>query len=815
MQITYPENFEDKVGFSQIRRILTDLCKGKAGKELVENMSFSVNYKEIKFRLSITDEMIHIVNIKNDFPELKYSHTKDTLKKLSVSNYSLQLHDIVVIRDNLELLRKLKHFYKKQKPELYPLLKKHCNNIVFPDFVLNKINTCISSKGEIKDSATPELKAIRADYTVEKNKLIKTTNSILQKIRKNGWIDEDLSATYVNGRLVLPIASTHKRKIKALVHDVSATGKTSYIEPQEVIDINNGLRELELKEKRETEKILMDLTKAIRPYSDNLKSISYYLGELDFIMAKALFAIKTKSIIPSVTEKPCLELDSARHPLLYLKIKDKTVPNGFTLNENSRILVVSGPNAGGKSVALKTAGIISYMTQCGLPVPVRGTSLIGIFEKFFIDVGDDQSIENDLSTYSSHLLNMKFFLKNADNKTLVLIDEFGAGTDPLIGGTIAESILEELNKKKVFGFITTHYSNLKVFAANNEGIENAAMMIDNTKMKALFVLEQGKPGSSYAIEIAQRTGLPANIIDQIKSKTGQDNTKLDKFIRDTLRDKKYWDRKRKKIKEQEKKLEATLEKYIKELEEISKGKKKIINEAKAESQNILKSVNKKIENAIKEIKEAEADKEVTGKIRSEIESLKNEISEKKSTAGNELDETIKSLKIRHQKISTHKQTDKKESQDTTEIKIGDKVKISGQSVVGEVVEINKKNIVICYGNIYTTVPVKRAEKVSKKSQNPQSKSTGITSNVSEAYSNFKPYIDIRGKRVEETIPIITELIDNAVMLNFQELKILHGKGDGILRQHIRQFLKTFPEVKECYSEDVRFGGDGITIVKLK
>jgi len=735
------------------------------------------------------------------------------------------LIDLIDIRTILDNSKSLILFFKRDDKNEFPVLGTKTNNLVFPKYLSDRIDSVLSKSGKIKDSASPVLKEIRKRLFESQNNVSKSLNSILGKIRANGWVSRDLSATMVNGRLVLPIESTFKRKLEGLIHDESASGKTSYIEPREVVELNNTIRELEFEENREIQKILFELTEEFRPYHEELKSISNLVTELDLIRAKAIFSISIEAIKPALDEDPQLDIIRGKHPLLYLalkKEKKEIVPTGFKLDSENRIMLISGPNAGGKSVALKTAALLTYMVQCGLPVPVGGQSVIGLFDNIFMDIGDEQSLENDLSTYSSHLMNMKHFLKNADNKTLVLIDEFGSGTDPVIGGTIAEAILEELNSKDCFGVITTHYSNLKILASNTLGIENAAMLIDQNKMEPTFILETGIPGSSYAIEIAQRIGLPQSIIEKTKEKAGGDQANMDKFLRRVLRDKKYWERKRQQIRIQEKKLEEVIDKNVIELETLKQKKKQIFETAKKESEQLLNNVNRQIENTIRKIKESQADKDITKEARKEIEDYKAEFKAKTDSDNDEIARKYEHYKKKQEERKARKDEIEKPKElefvkiDESKINIGSKVRIKGQDVIGEVTDMGEKNAVVSFGNMYSSIDKEKLEKVSETDYKKQNKSAaGLHFNYNDKVLNFKPYIDVRGDRVEEAIRKITELVDEAIMLDFKELKVLHGKGSGVLRQYIRDYLRTISQIQNCYDEDIRFGGGGITIVKLQ
>jgi DNA mismatch repair protein MutS2 len=803
--------------------MLKSKCLGQPAQYLVDEIKFSNNIEFITHTLNEIDEMISICMLRDNYPSNSYPDIENIAKRLKVEGTSLQIFEIIEIRTVLENIKSLRSFFKNDDKNSFPLLSKRIGELVFPNYLYDRIYAVISKTGTLKDNASPALREIRHNLGTYQNSVTKKLNTILGSFRDAGWVSKELSATMVNGRLVLPIESTYKRKVNGLVHDESASGKTSYIEPQEVVELNNKIRETEIAENREIQKILFELTQEFRPYWEDLYNISIIIADFDLLRAKALFSISIEAIKPAVVENAGLDIIRGKHPLLYLSLKkDKKeiIPVSFKLDAEDRILLISGPNAGGKSVCLKTAALLSYMLQCGLPIPVGGTSVMGIFDNIFIDIGDEQSIENDLSTYTSHLLNMKFFLKNANEKSLILIDEFGSGTDPIIGGTIAESILEELNQTNTFGVITTHYSNLKIFASNTAGIQNAAMLINNNTMQPLFILETGIPGSSYGLEIAQRIGLPQSIIDKTKEKAGDEHTNLDKFLRRVLRDKKYWEHKRQQIRIQEKKIEETLEKHIIELETLKVKKKQIIESAKKESEDMLKNVNKQIENTIRRIKESNADKDVTKDARQEIQEFKEEFKASSDLENDEITKKYNHLKKKLEERESKKDDKKKKIElieiDETIIHIGSKVKIIGQDIIGEVTDLGEKNAVVCFGNMYTSIDATKLEKVSEIDYKRQNRSAStLHFNYNDKVMNFKPYIDVRGDRVEEAVRKITDLVDEAIVLDFKELKILHGKGNGILRQHLRDYLRTISQVDACYDEDIRFGGGGITIVKMK
>lgn len=811
--MTYPDNFESKIAFNLIRNLLKNKCIGEKAKEFVDEIYFLNSKEEIEILLYETEEMKMICLLKDNFPSNFYPHIDDFCQKLKIDNFTGQLFEFINLKIILENVKNILNFFKNIEDNSYPFLNKKIKNIVFPKFIYDRLDQIISKNGTIKDNATSELKKIRLDLSIRQNSVSKKITSILNYVKEESWVAKDLSVTIVNGRLVIPIETTYKRKIQGLIHDESATGKTTYIEPQEIVAINNEIRELEIAENREVQKILIELTNDIRPYCNEIILLKNFIAEIDFIRAKALFAIDIDAIRPQVIEIPCIDIIRAKHPILYINLKKEkkeVVPISIQLNNINRILIISGPNAGGKSVALKTIAILVYMLQCGLLVPVSGTSVFGIFNDIFIDIGDQQSIENDLSTYSSHLQNMKFFLKNTNINTLFLIDEFGSGTDPIIGGILAESILSELNNKSSFGVITTHYSNLKSFAANTPGLHNAAMLVDN-KLQPSFIIEFGIPGSSYALEIAKRIGLPEIIIENTKNKCDNAQFSFDKILKKALKDKRYWENKRLQIRQLEKKLQDIYQKHLDELEILKSKKRKIIDDAIIEARNLLDESNKKIENTIKEIKEAAADKNRTKEIRQKLENYKKEFLDK---TNNILDLDINTEKLK-QKIKKENNITIVENVDfENKINIGSKVILKGKDTIGEVIDMSDKKAVVTFGNIFTTVEFSQLEKINL--ANHKNKNCNSTySNFNKILLNFNPNLDVRGLNSEDAINRVILFVDEAVMLRFKEIRILHGKGNGILRINIRNFLNSLDSVEKCYSENIQFGGDGITIVKLK
>lgn len=824
----YPENFEVKTGFDKIRNMLHSRCKSTLGSEFADTMNFSADFEKIGRQHGETDEFCRIIR-EFQFPSDFYFDVRPALQRIKTEGRFLETTELFDLKRSLETVREIVRFFKNEKSQVFPLLKEKAGFVqVFP-YIYERIDSILNKFGAIKDNASPELASIRKDIQQKQAGMSKKLHAILKQAQKDGIVEDDASVSIRDGRAVIPVSSANKRKLKGIVYDESATGKTAYIEPNEIVEMNNEIRELEYAERREIVRILVEFANDIRPYIDELAYSYQFLGEMDFIQAKARLAIEFNAIKPELFDAPILNWQQAIHPLLFLSLKKenrKIVPLNIYLTSEKHILLISGPNAGGKSVCLKTVGLLQYMLQCGLLVPIAEGSKTGIFSQIFIDIGDEQSIENDLSTYSSHLLNMKHFVKNCDGKTLILIDEFGTGTEPMLGGAIAEAILNRLNQSGTFGVITTHYTNLKHFASSAEGIENGAMLYDSGEMNPLFQLQIGEPGSSFAFEIARKIGLPEDILQDATEKIGQKHIDFDKNLRTVIRDKRYWESKRLRIKKVEIILDDLAQKYEQELKETERQRKEIIKKAKEEAALMLAGVNKKIENTISEIRESQAEKERTKQLREEIESLKKEVAVTTVADDEQIKHKIKKLKDREAKRN-EKRPEKPEEKiqqpetepEETGPQPGDKVRITGQDTIGELIQINEKNAVVAFGQLITTLPRSQVEKVSntlaKKTTRKQNLTfTNITRDLSQKRLVFKPDIDIRGQRVEDALAKIQAFIDEAIMLEVPQLRILHGKGFGILKETIRDYLRSEPMVKNFKDEHVQFGGSGITIVNL-
>lgn len=792
------------------------------GKALVEQMCFSDRKEQIEEAQKEIAEFMRIMR-EEEFPDNRYTDVRPFLSKIRIEGLFLDIPELVALKNSLESLHAILRFFQG-KTETYPVLTAKAGQIQLFPYVLQRLDSIVSKHGTIKDNASSELGEIRRQILKKQSGISRRMQALLQDAQTEGWAEKDTAIAIRDGRMVIPVPAAYKRRVNGIVHDESATGKTSYIEPTEIIETNNEIRELQLEEKREITRILRKFADDIRPYIEDLIPAYDFLAFVDYTKAKALFGIEMDAISPVFTSAPEMLWYEARHPLLYLSFKntDKTlIPLRIEINEEQRIILISGPNAGGKSVCLQTAGLLQYMFQCGLPVPVSEASRFGIFKKILIDIGDEQSLENDLSTYSSHLINMKNFVRYGDRDTLVLIDEFGTGTEPMLGGAIAEAILHALNDHHVKGVITTHYTNLKHFASATPGIENGAMLYDNHRMMPLFQLEIGKPGSSFAFEIAKKIGLSKEILDEAASKVGEEHIHYDKHLKDIARDKRYWEEKRKKIHENEKRLDEVVEKYSQELQEASRLRKEIIKEAQEKAKELLAEANKTIENTIRKIRENQADKEKTRKLREEMEAQKQKLFAE--------EEEEKRLKQKIEKIKKRENRKKKETPQTSplsshqpaeiQLQKGDFVKLPNQAV-GEILEIKDKNAVIALGNIRTNVSVDKLEKVSANQVKKQIRTSSpsvypdFRENISQKRLLFKPEIDVRGMRGEEALQKVTDFLDEAVMLDSKNLRILHGTGTGALRQIIRQFLSTNPLVGSYADEQVQLGGAGITVVKL-
>ena len=829
----YPQNFEQKIGFDQIRQLLKDKCLSTLGEERVNEMNFSDHFEEVDELLNQVAEFVRIIQEEDNFPDQFFFDVRPSLKRIRIEGMYMDEQELFDLRRSLETIRDIVRFLQRNDEEEsdcpYPSLKKLAGDItVFPQLI-TKIDGILNKYGKIKDNASTELSRIRRELANTMGSISRSLNSILRNAQSEGYVDKDVAPTMRDGRLVIPVAPGLKRKIKGIVHDESASGKTVFIEPAEVVEANNRIRELEGDERREIIRILTEFSNTLRPSIPEILQSYEFLAEIDFIRAKSHFAIQTNSIKPSLENEQLLDWTMAVHPLLQLSLAKhgkKVVPLDIELNLKRRILIISGPNAGGKSVCLKTVGLLQYMLQCGMLVPMHERSHVGLFGSIFIDIGDEQSIEDDLSTYSSHLTNMKIMMKNCNERSLILIDEFGGGTEPQIGGALAEAVLKRFNIKGTFGVITTHYQNLKHFAEDHEGVVNGAMLYDRHLMQALFQLQIGNPGSSFAVEIARKIGLPEDVIADASEIVGSEYINADKYLQDIVRDKRYWEGKRQTIRQREKHMEETIARYQAEMEELQKSRKEIIRQAKEEAERLLQESNARIENTIRTIKEAQAEKEKTRLVRQELADFRESIDNLTSKEQEDkIARKMEKLKEKQNRKKEKKQNGTKEQpavQQTpkaTPITEGCPVRIKGQSSVGEVLEINGKNAVVAFGSIKTTVKTERLERSNAVPQKQESAKSSFVSNQTqdsmyEKKLNFKQDIDVRGMRGDEALQAVTYFVDDAILVGMSRVRILHGTGTGILRTLIRQYLQTIPGVRHFADEHIQLGGAGITVVDL-
>lgn len=811
----YPQHFESKIGFDKIRQMLFDNCVSPMGKEWVEKLKFSSNHRNILLWLTQSEEMKDILLTETSFPTYDYFDLRKAFESLRQKGSYIEQEDLFDFFTSLKILADIQKILSERK-EKSPEIKKIADNLHTEPELFTRINQIIDDKGEIKDRASEELFEIRSQL----RKLQRNNDSIikenLKKAIQQGWTSPDTEPAIRNGRVVIPLAASHKRKIQGFVHGESATGQTVFVEPTQLFEINNEIMELEAAEVRAIIKILTDFADFIRPDIDHLIFVFNQLGLIDFILSKARLSIELEANKPDLAEGSFVDWKSARHPLLYLSHKaqgKKVIPLDIQLNQQQRILIISGPNAGGKSVSLKTVGLIQYMLQCGLLVPLKPTSIAGIFKHFFIDIGDEQSIENDLSTYSSHLLNMKYFLRHANQRTLFLIDEFGSGTEPNLGGAIAEAILEQLNSKKCYGVITTHFANLKLLPSPDNGMANAAMLFNTKELEPLYQLKIGRPGSSFTVEIARKIGFPDAILKKIESKADRKQLDFEEQLQQLDVEKKELEQQKKRIDLSDDLLSETLEKYQSLYKRLLAEKNTIIKEAENKAAKILDSSNQLIEQTIKQIKEEQAEKEKTKSARIKLDKEKERL--QKSSKKKDSPDI-------HQKLNeelSEQSLKKIEKEKPVELKAGENVILKGQKKPGIIQEIKGKKAVVLFDNISMSIQINQLEGISKKKARELDRKTSSNYNklmteLHEKAANFQLKLDLRGERAEDAIHKIQKFIDEAILLRIYEVQILHGKGTGALRQVIRDYLSGIPEVKKYGDEHVERGGAGITIVSL-
>ena len=819
----YPKHFEEKTGFDKVRLFVASNCLSPLGKDRVDAMAFSNDFPTIHTWLSQTAEFVRILQGDEEFPANNFFDVRYSLRRIRPEGTWLDEKEIFDLKRSLITIADILRFLHPQgSDELkYPALAELAGDtMVFP-LLVRRIDTLLDKFGKMKDSASDRLLQIRREMTATMSSISRNLQSILRTAQAEGVVDKDVAPTMRDGRLMIPVAPAFKRKIKGIVHDESASGKTVFIEPEVVVEANNRIRELEAEERREIVRILTEFTSEVRPLIGDILHSYEFLAEIDFIRAKALFAQQIHGVMPVVEDRQGLDWSRAIHPLLFLSLQKQgkeVVPLDIELRaDDRRILLISGPNAGGKSVCLKTVGLLQYMLQCGLLPSMDESSRMGIFDSIFIDIGDEQSIENDLSTYSSHLTHMKFFLRNGSPRTMLLIDEFGSGTEPQIGGALAEALLKRFNENGCFGIITTHYQNLKHFAEDTPGIVNGAMLYDRHLMMPLFRLAIGHPGSSFAIEIARKIGLPEAVIADASAKVGEDYINMDKYLQDIVRDKRYWETKRQNIRQREKRLEDITSRYEKDLADIHAQRKEILAKAKEDADRLLREANARIENTIREIREAQADKEQTKLARRSLEDFKSSVHDKPDD-NDAIARKMQQLRDRAARKQQKAALPKPRPEDEP-LKPGDAVRLKGQTSAGEVIEVSGNQATVAFGMIKSTVKLDRLERVSRnqlkrEAQKATFLSEQTTDEMHEKRLNFKQEIDIRGMRGDEALQTVTYFIDDAIQVGAQRVRILHGTGTGILRQLVRQYLATVPGVRNFHDEHVQLGGAGITVVEL-
>ena len=870
----YPDHFERKIGFAEVRTLLKGCCMSTLGTEWVDNhVQFSSNFDEVSEALSQAKEFGDFMQAEEEVYEENFYDVRQSLMRIRPERTYLEELDLFDLKRSLQTVVSIVQFLRTTTAEeevhaaddtaasaattegdtaadnlderaahaKYPALYRMTEGVgCFPQ-IIRRIDTVLNKYGKMKDTATPELLSIRHNIEVTTRSISHSLRSIITQAQADGYIDRDVSPTLRDGRLVIPVAPALKRKIKGIIHDESATGKTVFIEPAAVVDANNRIRELKAAERREIIRILQILSGEIRPHINAILGSMQFLAHIDYLRALAIFSEQFQAVVPQLQRGPRIDWVQARHPLLQQSLErhgKQMIPLDITLRERGRILLISGPNAGGKSVCLKTVGLLQYMLQCGMPVPARENSIVGIFDDIFIDIGDEQSLENDLSTYSSHLLNMKTMMRRCSSRSLLLIDEFGSGTEPQIGGAMAEAILQKFVERGACGIITTHYQNLKHFAETCTTVINGAMLYDRAKMQPLFVLQIGNPGSSFAVEIARNIGIPEEVIRYASDLVGKDYVMSDKYLQDIVRDKMYWENKRRNIHDREKKLEQTISHYEEELTTLSQRKREVLSDARQEAERLLQASNAAIENTIRAIKESQADRERTRAARQELQDFRDEMKEKADRAQDDaITRKMDQIRRRQERkknapaarpalgnllgaLAADKGAPAAPAK-AVKPQVGHYVRIKGQTSVGVVQSLQGKTARVLFGVMTTTVPLNRLEVTDRPAEkiSPSQVSTFISKETRDAVYekklHFRPELDVRGMRAEEALSAVHYFIDDAILLEQHRVRILHGTGTGALRTVIRQYLDTVGGVTHYRDEDIRFGGAGITVVEIQ
>ena len=828
----YPSNFEQKVGFDRIREQIMNLCSMASAREVIANEGFSRSRRDIEERLALADEMRLVISMEHGAEIGEQDDLRAIVEKVSVEGSYLAVEECATLLRGLRSAAAIVRFLSSRREGSYPRLMAITSRVeIFPE-LQQAIERVIDDKGEVRSSASEELSAIRRAIREHEGQVSKRLQQVLQRAKASGIVDADAMISIRDGHAVIPVAAANKRKIAGFIHDESATGRTFYVEPVEVVELNNELRELEYSEKREVVRILTELTATLRTQVDGLMRIEEYLTRIDSLRAKARWAISNDAVRPIISTEGRLLLRKARHPLLQQTLRSQSkeiVPLDMELDSVRRILVISGPNAGGKSVCLKTTGILQYMVQCGFLVPALENSEFPLFDSLMIDIGDQQSLENDLSTYSLHLVNMRAMLDEASERTLILIDEFGSGTEPTIGGAISESILERFVERKAYGVITTHYANIKYFASRNEGVANGAMAFDVRNIQPLFSLEMGKPGSSFAIEVARKIGLPEDIVQKAMDKAGEDHINLEKQLREIARDKRYWAEKRDRIRVTDRKVEQLEQTYTDRLQGIKDERREILDKARREAEEMIAEARRTIENTIRTIRESQAEKEITRLARRELESFVDGVDEAKKLASDERIEREMERLARRRERREKRAEEREQSGGVAvekvvepvvqKIEVGTKVKLEGQDIPGVVKMLKGKKAQVAFGEMLIMVDVSRLKAVSsaeyRQATRPTTARTVVSVDIRERKLNFRDNIDVRGMRAVEALEAVEDLVDDALMVGVSTVTILHGKGTGALKEEIRRYLRSVKDVATIADDHADRGGSGITIVTFK
>jgi DNA mismatch repair protein MutS2 len=800
--VIFPPNIEEKIGFDQIRHLLSQMVLSELGQKYVDRIRYSSDRDLVERMLLQSKDFKELLQADQPFPADAYLDLSHLMPKFKLTGAWLTEEEFFNLMRMLRTVEAVFRYFE-QRRDKYTELQKLFSGVAYNPKLMHLVSAKIDEEGRMRPNASPQLASISKEMGEKEREVRKRLNHIYKKAQDAGWT-ADSGITIRNDRLVIPVLAEHKRHLKGFVHDESATGQTYFIEPAEVFDLHNEIRELQLARKREIERILLELTDELRPHMPEVELYQQKLGLVDFIRAKAKLAIELKANMPLLQKEMVIKLYHACHPLLLLhhkKINKSVVPLNVELDVEQRILVISGPNAGGKSVCMKTIALLQYMLQCGLLIPAESHSVCALFQDMLVDIGDDQSIENDLSTYSSHLQHMKYFMEHASRNSLFFIDEFGTGTDPQFGGPIAESVLLQLNQKKAFGVVTTHYSNIKTFANNTPGLLNASMLFDNEQMQPLYLLETGKPGSSHAFEIAQRTGFPKHVLDYAKSRSGHKQLNVDDLLLDLQQDKIEINRLKTELIQKEQDMKKLMSEYEQKNSVLDTQRRQLIQKAKEDALQIVQNANARIEQTIREIKSSKAEPAATKELR---EQLKQETEQLKK-------EVVAEVPV-IKKPTLHSKQEQKS------IELGCTVRIIDSNNVGVVLEMKKDKATVGIGDLRSQIALNRLERISKAEANAAAKVNssmvkGI--DLTEKYQGFTQEINIIGERAEDALRLLRNFIDEAYLLGFKSIRIVHGKGDGILRKLVKDELKRNELVATAAEAHIELGGAGVTIAEIK